>query len=183
LKEKLPSPMLLRSSITTTKKFFQKTLKNFKSLFSSDYQKLPKSTSPHNHLSYSVAENHVMDIDMNISNNNGSYMKLPNASPYKEKNQVKKREVYENKNNEKRLTLQRGKQKDSSLLFSNDMKERRYMVEEKLKELEMLDINNVDHVMDIEEVLHYYSRLTCPAYVEIVDRFFMEMYSDQCERF
>jgi hypothetical protein len=119
-----------------------------------------------------------MDIDMNISNNNGSYMKLPNASPYKEKNQVKKREVYENKNNEKRLILQIGKQKDS-LLFSNDMKERRYMVEEKLKELEMLDINNVDYVMDIEEVLHYYSRLTCPAYVEIVDRFFMEMYSDQ----
>jgi hypothetical protein len=175
--------MLLRSSITTTKKFFQKTLKNFKSLFSSDYQKLPKSASPHNHLSYSsVVANHVMDIDMdmNISNNNnGSYMKLSNASPYKEKNQVKKREVYENKNNENRLTLQRGKQKDSSLLFSNDMKERRYMVEEKLKELEMLDINNVDYVMDIEEVLHYYSRLTCPAYVEIVDRFFMEMYSDQ----
>ncbi|GAU43464.1 hypothetical protein TSUD_141020 [Trifolium subterraneum] len=174
--------MLLRSSITTTKKFFQKTLKNFKSLFSSDYQKLPKSTSPHNHLSYFVAENHVMDIDMgmdmNISNKNGNYVKLSNASPYKEKIQVKKREVYEKKkNNEKRLSLQRGKQKDSSL-FSNDMKERRYMVEEKLKELEMLDINNVDYVMDIEEVLHYYSRLTCPAYVEIVDRFFMEMYSD-----
>ncbi|XP_045789156.1 uncharacterized protein LOC123884173 [Trifolium pratense] len=171
--------MLLRNPITTTKKFFQKTIKNFKSLFSSDYEKLPKSTSPHHHLSYPVAANHVMDIDMdmNISNKNGSYVKLSNASPYKEKNQVKKREVYE-----KRLALQRGKQKDSSL-FSNDMKERRYMVEEKLKELEMLDISNVDYVMDIEEVLHYYSRLTCPTYVEIVDRFFMEMYSDQCERF
>jgi len=173
--------MLLRSSITTTKKFFKNTLKNFKSLFSSDYQKLPKSASPHNQLSYSLAANHVMD--MNINNNNGSYMKLSNASPSEEKNRGKKREVFDNKNNEKRLTLQRGKQKDSSYT-SKDMRERKYcMVKEKLRELEMLDISNVDYAMDIEEVLYYYSRLTCPAYVEIVDRFFVEIYSDQCERF
>ncbi|GAB4830440.1 hypothetical protein Ancab_020078 [Ancistrocladus abbreviatus] len=29
-----------------------------------------------------------------------------------------------------------------------------------------------NHVLDIEEVLHYCSRLTCPAYCDIVDRFF-----------
>ncbi|KAJ1393511.1 hypothetical protein SESBI_34874 [Sesbania bispinosa] len=52
------------------------------------------------------------------------------------------------------------------------------MVEKKLRELEMLDMSNVDYVLDIEEVLHYYSRLTCPAYLEIVDKFFMEMYSE-----
>ncbi|XP_068343035.1 uncharacterized protein [Pyrus communis] len=52
------------------------------------------------------------------------------------------------------------------------------LVEQKLKELEMLDVSNVDHVLDIEEVLHYYSRLTCPAYLEIVEKFFMEMYSE-----
>ena len=46
------------------------------------------------------------------------------------------------------------------------------MVEQKLRELEMLDMNNVEYVLDIEEVLHYYSRLTCPAYLEIVDKFF-----------
>ncbi|CAI8594774.1 unnamed protein product [Vicia faba] len=173
--------MLLRSSITTTKKFFKTTLKNFKSFFSSGYQKLPKSTSPYNHISYCETSNHVMDIDMdmNISNNNGNYTKLCNASTSKEKNnQVKKREVFENKNNEKRLTLQGEKQKDSSFI-SKAMKERRFcMVEKKLRELEKLDISNVDYVMDIEEVLYYYSRLTSPTYLEIVDRFFMEMYSD-----
>ncbi|XP_058763261.1 uncharacterized protein LOC131636665 [Vicia villosa] len=172
--------MLLRSSITTTKKFFKTTLKNFKSLFSSGYQKLPKSTSPYNHLSYCEASNHVMDIDMNMNNDNknGSYTKLSNASPSKEKNQVKKREVFDKKNNEKRLTLQGEKQKDSSFI-SKAMKERRYcMVEKKLRELEMLDMSNEDYVMDIEEVLYYYSKLTSPAYLEIVDRFFMEMYSD-----
>ena len=59
------------------------------------------------------------------------------------------------------------------------MKEHRYcMVEQKLREVEMLDMNNVEYVLDIEEVLHYYSRLTCPAYLEIVDKFFLEMYSE-----
>lgn len=168
--------MLLRSSITTTKKFFKSTLKNFKSFFSSGYQKLPKSTSPYNHLSYCEATNHVMDT--NIDNNNGNYTKLSNASPSKEKNQVKKREVFDKKNNEKRMTLQGEKQKDSSFI-SKDMRERRYcMVEEKLRELKMLDISNVDYVMDIEEVLYFYSRITSPTYLEIVDRFFMEMYLD-----
>lgn len=48
-------------------------------------------------------------------------------------------------------------------------------VARKLKELEMMDASNVDHVLDIEEVLYYYSLLTCPAYVDIVDKFFTEM--------
>ncbi|KAK9269196.1 hypothetical protein L1049_000965 [Liquidambar formosana] len=52
------------------------------------------------------------------------------------------------------------------------------LVAQKLRELEMMDVSNVDHVLDIEEVLHYYSRLTCPAYVDIVDKFFMNMYSE-----
>lgn len=117
-------------------------------------------------------------MDTNIDNNNGNYTKLSNASPSKEKNQVKKREVFDKKNNEKRMTLQGEKQKDSPFI-SKDMRERRYcMVEEKLRELKMLDISNVDYVMDIEEVLYFYSRLTSPTYLEIVDRFFMEMYLD-----
>ena len=41
----------------------------------------------------------------------------------------------------------------------------------------MMDIINVDHVLDIE-VLYYYSRLTCPAYLDIVDKFFMDMYAE-----
>lgn len=55
---------------------------------------------------------------------------------------------------------------------------RSFLVEKRLKELEMLDKSNVEHVLDIEEVLHYYSRLTCPAYVDIVDSFFMDMYAE-----
>ncbi|THF98979.1 hypothetical protein TEA_022301 [Camellia sinensis var. sinensis] len=51
-----------------------------------------------------------------------------------------------------------------------------YMLAEKIRELEMMDMNDVDHVLDIEEVLHNYSRLTCPVYLDIVDNFFVDMY-------
>ncbi|OIW15987.1 hypothetical protein TanjilG_04522 [Lupinus angustifolius] len=173
--------------IRTTKKFFQKTIKNFKSFFSSSYYEMLPKTPPYNdHFSYSVAATSVKNMD---NNNNTSYMELENfyndqwdsekdketkrrnknkaalmlSSPtnqnnevYKKKNQVYKREECENQNKKKNF----------------------FMVEEKLRELEMLDINNEDHVLDIEEILHYYSRLTCPAYIEIVDKFFMQMYSE-----
>ncbi|XP_042475705.1 uncharacterized protein LOC122057610 [Macadamia integrifolia] len=52
------------------------------------------------------------------------------------------------------------------------------VVVQKLKELEMMDASDMEHVLDIEEVLHYYSRLTCPAYLDIVEKFFMDMYSE-----
>lgn len=53
-----------------------------------------------------------------------------------------------------------------------------YVLAQKMKDLEMMDLDDMDHAMDVEEVLHYYSRLNCPAYVEIVDNFFMDMYSE-----
>ncbi|CAA0839071.1 RAD3-like DNA-binding helicase protein [Striga hermonthica] len=48
----------------------------------------------------------------------------------------------------------------------------------KMKDLEMMNPSDMDHVLDVEEVLHYYSRLKCPTYVEIVDKFFMDMHSE-----
>ena len=52
------------------------------------------------------------------------------------------------------------------------------LVQQKLKELEMVDRSNIEHVLDIEEVLYYYSRLTCSAYIDIVDKFLMEIYAE-----
>ncbi|TKY44641.1 ATP-dependent RNA helicase DDX11 [Spatholobus suberectus] len=209
---------MLLSSISSTKKFFQKTIKNFKSFFSPGYQRLPKA-SPHSHFSYSVAASSAMDMTSNTSYQDmeklytdfsdqwesenekarrgikkkaalpskkenevysGSYISLSSASHAQKKNKVmeKKVEGDNNQNNKRSLTLQKGRQKESSFM-SMCMKEHRYcMVEQKLRELEMLDMNNVEYILDIEEVLHYYSRLTCPAYLEIVDKFFLEMYSE-----
>ncbi|KAL8113846.1 hypothetical protein AgCh_020944 [Apium graveolens] len=61
---------------------------------------------------------------------------------------------------------------------NNIEKERGCLIAEKMKEVETLDIYSKDHVTDIEEALHYYSLITCPVYKDIVDRFFMDMYSE-----
>uniref|UniRef100_A0A803LND1 Uncharacterized protein n=2 Tax=Chenopodium quinoa TaxID=63459 RepID=A0A803LND1_CHEQI len=53
-----------------------------------------------------------------------------------------------------------------------------YLLAQKMKELDMMDVRDVDHTLDVEEALHYYSRLTCPEYVDIVNKFFMDMYAD-----
>ncbi|RDX68073.1 hypothetical protein CR513_52976, partial [Mucuna pruriens] len=192
--------MLLGSSISNTKKFLQRTLENFKSCFSPGYQKLPKI----NQFSYSVAAASVLDMDNNYNNpcykdlekfysdftqkwdsekekgrrirrskkkeqevHNESFVRSNHAS-----HEEKREEECDKKKNKKGLNHQRvvkKQEKDSSLNF---------MVEKKLREMEMLDMSDVDYVLDIEEVLHYYSRLTSPVYLEIVDKFFMEIYSE-----
>lgn len=56
---------------------------------------------------------------------------------------------------------------------------RHVLLAQKMKELEMMmNVNDVDHVMDIEEALYLYSRLTCPVYVDLLEKFFMDMYSE-----
>ena len=192
--------MLLGSSISnTTKKFFQRALENFKSCFSPGYQKLPK-TPPHNQFScsldinnnpcYEELEKFYSDFTKQWDSekekqgrrrskkkgqevlNNESFVSLNNASH----DQIEKSEECDKNKNNIGLTHHSEKQK------LNYMKDRKgngnRMVEKKLRELEMLDMSDVDYVLDIEEVLHYYSRLTCPVYLEIVDKFFMEMCSE-----
>ncbi|GKB85791.1 hypothetical protein Tco_0958063 [Tanacetum coccineum] len=52
------------------------------------------------------------------------------------------------------------------------------VLEQKMKELEMMDMKDEEHVLDVEEVLHYYSLLTSPIYQDLVDKFFTDMYSE-----
>lgn len=52
------------------------------------------------------------------------------------------------------------------------------VISQRMKELEMMEFRDVDHVLDVEEVLHYYSRLRSPVYLDIVDSFFTDMYAD-----
>lgn len=86
--------------------------------------------------------------------------------------------IHDRKNNHaEKLEEDEKKKGKTEESYSQGLKGRSLFVEEKLKELEMMDVSNVDHVMDIEEVLHYYSRITCPAYVDIIDKFFTDIYS------
>ncbi|XP_004503436.1 uncharacterized protein [Cicer arietinum] len=185
--------MLLRSSISKYKKFFQKTLNKFKSLFSPNYQKLPKTKVRviDNNRSYNnELEKFYKDFTEKCDSEKGKSRKrnkkkivLPSSSEKQEekihnlvglKNEMEKREeIEEDQRNKRRLIHQKGKKQDSSSMLKC-----KSMMEKKLKELEMMEMSNVDYILDIEEVLHYYSRLTSPAYLEIVDKFFMEMYSE-----
>ncbi|KAJ9183964.1 hypothetical protein P3X46_007756 [Hevea brasiliensis] len=106
---------------------------------------------------------------------NGSSMKFSKAIPAKN-NQIKRREDY----NYNHKTKVKGSQGGGKRWQQNSSRDegRSCLVAQKLKEVEMMDISNVHHVLDIEEFLHYYSRLTCPAYLDIVDNFFMDMYAE-----
>ncbi|GMI93813.1 hypothetical protein HRI_003050600 [Hibiscus trionum] len=53
-----------------------------------------------------------------------------------------------------------------------------YALVKKMKELEMMDVGDMEHVLDVEEAIHYYSRLRSPVYLSIVNKFFTEMYSE-----
>jgi midasin (ATPase involved in ribosome maturation) len=61
---------------------------------------------------------------------------------------------------------------------SKNMNESGCVLAQKMKELEIMDVTDVEHVLDVEEALHYYSRLKSPVYLDIVDKFFTNMYTE-----
>ncbi|KAL5572665.1 hypothetical protein UlMin_022262 [Ulmus minor] len=201
--------MMLRNSISSTRKFFQKTLGSLKSFFSGgSYEKLPKSPLINNATPFPNPINNVQPSSKELdkfyanqwdysSNQNEDCKKTscrrritslsnkqdqdevhqPAKSPSKKKNNYaieRRSEAYYNRKTTKVKRLE--DQNCSGKELKREQGKKYCLVEEKLKELEMLDKSNVDHVLDIEEILHYYSRLTCPAYVDIVDNFFVEMF-------
>ncbi|KAF6176340.1 hypothetical protein GIB67_011129 [Kingdonia uniflora] len=193
--------MLLKN----TKKFFKTTIQTFKSLFFGDYQRLPKSPSYKSlKTQQSLIEldnfyndftnrwelskdkvkakskrrrkkeekgKQLMEGDQDVYN--GSFMKFSKKA-HQRQQQQSIRDIL-------RICDEEEGEEEKEREETNDFVSRRVEVTQKLKELELIDLNNVDHVMDIEEVLHYYSRLTCPFYVEIVDNFTMRMYSELFE--
>lgn len=186
--------MPLRNSISNTKRFFQKTLRSFKSFFSGadvePYQRLPK-TSPYNPYSITAA-----GVDVNLSDNGNPKERNNNRKKMNiSTHNIEAQRQGNNKGNVKQSTTQRredhqdiyqrktrsakvGNSREDFYSGERRREERNLSVPQKLKELERMDMSNVEHVLDIEEVLHYYSRLTCPTYLDIVDKCFMEMYAE-----
>ncbi|CAL0312475.1 unnamed protein product [Lupinus luteus] len=173
--------MLIRSSFCKTKKFFQKTLLNFKSLFIAHYQKLPKNP-PHN----SMAMVSAMDKDSNPSYKElekfysdftgkwdaEKYHKVRRRSKkktvlpctIKQENEVCNESLISMKLNNARNERKEGEMEKREEC-DNDKNKRSLthqrvrhedslfnsVVEKKLRELEKLDQSNVDYVLDIEE--------------------------------
>ncbi|KAL9224044.1 hypothetical protein vseg_000118 [Gypsophila vaccaria] len=185
--------MLLRNSISNTKKFFQKTINNFKSFLSkgTTYEKLPKTPNIEELDNFYVEFTHHWDAHTGKQKNDTPLKKskkLHQPEPSSKQNPTQgqqtprkvvlggETEVNEGlKSTKTCVNVVRGF-RPSELLESRSVREKKVdMFAQKLKELEMIDKGNIVHKMDVEEILHYYSRLTCPFYVEIVDKFFNEI--------
>ncbi|KAI4329252.1 hypothetical protein L6164_021539 [Bauhinia variegata] len=195
--------MLPRETIHKTKVFFHKTLQNFKSFFSGGYQKLPRSfffnpfsCGSANTRTYTTDQfynefydqwlsdlNRIMKNDhnsipglkepeMQSDAGAGSFVKSAKQSPIQSIHEEKAEE-----NNNKMQSQLAGKKED---LCSQNMSGGggAQVLAEKMKELEMMDVGDVEQVLDIQEALHYYSRLTSPVYLDMVDQFFVDIHSE-----
>ncbi|XP_010688196.2 uncharacterized protein LOC104902196 [Beta vulgaris subsp. vulgaris] len=202
--------MLLRNSISNTKKFLQKTIDNFKSLLSkrSTYQRLPKTPPLHNLFScgrdsdemdanagYHTELDHFYSEFTNQWDSHKRKVKKKDHCTYngarieehfkntgkdadydkKEINNEDKGKVI--KSNKILLNVSPRIMKNNDICSKSVREKRLCFVAEKLKEFEMIENGNVvnQNKRDYEEFLHCYSRISCPAYLDIVDKFFMEM--------
>ncbi|KAL5756123.1 hypothetical protein ACOSP7_020540 [Xanthoceras sorbifolium] len=192
--------MLLRESIKKSKNFFQKTLVNLKSLFFGGYQKLPKPAllNPFSCTIGGKAKNHQSDRfytdfcnewESDLEEAKKNSMIIASKDPMNEEDassgrfmKIAKKSTLQNnqeeRKKEERKTGSFRVDKRGDLYCSHAVNAESYALAQKMKQLDMMDAGDVEHVLDIEEALHYYSRLKSPVYVDIVDRFFMDMYSE-----
>lgn len=176
--------VVIKQTFTKTKKFFQSRFRNLKSFLQGSYRNTP---SP---LAKTIFSNSIK-INYKAQDLDCLYKSFSNRWVH-ESNEVSKRteEIFlvpkeerkgddqsvadyklEDLKEEKKVSYKsiRKQEKEASFIAANALAH-------KMKQLEMIDINDVDNVMDVEEVLHYYSRLTSPVYQEMVDKFFMDMH-------
>lgn len=184
--------MLVRESLRKTKFLLQKTLKNFKCIIFGGSQKLPRSLSFKPFIGRTRSNNNsarttytsdqfynefydILQSDLNRMNRNGETKPTEEedaaatASTVKHVSFVKQtpqKNSIENIATEKKKN--KGKNKNEGV----------HELALKMKELEMNDSGDVEQVLDIEEALHYYSRLKSPVYLDIVDKFFTDMHSE-----
>ncbi|KAI3701458.1 hypothetical protein L6452_26550 [Arctium lappa] len=155
-----------------TKKFFKRSFQTVKSYFSEGYQRLPRTPSYNschrtsfrleNIYSEFIDQLEVVDRIMATTwEKNADSLKNKKPSLLIDHQEVNRR-----------------KQQKHEEMSSRERDEKRCLMTRRLKELEIADRDNVDHVLDIQEIMHCYSLLTCPAYCEMVEKFLSEMYSE-----
>ncbi|XP_054781219.1 uncharacterized protein LOC129288595 [Prosopis cineraria] len=195
--------MLLRETIDKTKVLFHKTFRNVKSFLCGGYQRLPTSLSfnpftcssgygrnytrdqfynefyDHLQSDLSIIKRVNSDVlsgskeppEVEDASCTGSFMKFS-----KQREQTS---THEGRAKHKiKGTYQVGKKKENLSHHQHKKNGGAHVLAQKMKELEMMDAGDVEQVLDIEEALHYYSRLTSPVYLDIVDKFFVDMHSE-----
>ncbi|CAN4086849.1 unnamed protein product [Withania somnifera] len=201
---KIEPQMLLKKTIQKTKNFLYKTPHNLKSFLFGGQHKLPKAARHFNPF-FSVSKrisgskriskttiNELDDLykdcyqqwhqpDQNKIHDRKITGKI--ASKYQEKAEGDYSE------SQSKLAVRFGMEDIERETRKEDDKKGREVLtrstskggptlRHKMEELEMMEGEDMDHVLDIEEVLQCYSLLNSPVYVDIVDRFFMDMYTE-----
>ncbi|KAL5576429.1 hypothetical protein UlMin_018128 [Ulmus minor] len=186
--------MLLKETIQKSQDFFHKTFRNLKSLFFGGYQKLPKSlsfkafscgggklqsckTDQFYADFYDELESHLDKVnktDTKVVVAAEEVMTEGNAGPESFVKLAKAK--HEGSLKEKKTGISHlGKGRESN---SQKTDAGGYVLAQKMKELEMIDAGDMEQALDVEEAIHYYSRLKSPVYLDIVDKFFTDMYSE-----
>ncbi|GAU11002.1 hypothetical protein TSUD_112950 [Trifolium subterraneum] len=166
--------MLLRKTIHKTKFLLKKTLRNFKCLIYGGYQKLPRSLSFKCRTRCGSARSYtndqfynefydILQSDLNRVNMNDEIKAMEEAT-----SSEKKHVSFVKQSPKKNIIEDKSKNKNEGV----------HELALKMKELDMNDSSDVEQVLDIEEALHYYSRLKSPVYLDIVDKFFTDMHSE-----
>ncbi|XP_021892834.1 uncharacterized protein LOC110810845 [Carica papaya] len=187
--------MLLRESIEKSKSLFHKTLQNLKSIFSGRYQKLSRNpllssfscscSSSRNQPTHEFYDHFSADLEKYNKRKKNS--KVVSKEPVSEEDSSResfmqfteqstvKKKSEERRKDEKKSRASRSLKREEKC--NGNINEGRTLAQ-RMKDLDMMDAGDMEHVLDVEEALHYYSRLKSPVYLDIVDKFFMDMYSE-----
>ncbi|KAB2611324.1 hypothetical protein D8674_019356 [Pyrus ussuriensis x Pyrus communis] len=156
--------MVLEKTIDRSEKFFQKTLANLKFFFFRGYKKLPKTISfnPFHYernLKYQQTDHFYPGFYEEWESTLDKVAKIDSAAkePTKEEDQCSPKKIKQEGGNANAKS---------------------YTLARRMKEFEMVDSSDMEQVLDVVEALHYYSRLKSPAYLDIVDKFFLDMYTN-----
>ncbi|ESW22619.1 hypothetical protein PHAVU_005G168000 [Phaseolus vulgaris] len=183
--------MLLRETFRKTKVVLHKTLRSFKSAIFGGYQKLPRSLSFNPFLGRSCnARTYTSDQFYNefydILQSDLNRVKRGADSNSMSRSRERMEDAANTETLRKQSSGEDGEVEEKKSRGSCELEKKEWLkmkeggneLAQKMKELEMMDTGDVEHVLDIEEALHYYSRLTSPVYLDIVDKFFTDMHTE-----
>lgn len=204
LYNKIEPQMLLKKTIQKTKNFLHKTPHNLKSFLFGGHHKLPKAARHFNPFfsvskrfsgSKRITKTTVKELDdlykdyyqqwqqpdhndipeRKITSRNAR--KFPGMAEGDYSESQRKLSVRFGVEDIERDGRKEDEKKGREVLTRSTSKGSLTLLQ-KMEELEMMEGENMDHVLDIEEVLQCYTLLNSPVYVDIVDRFFMDMYTE-----
>ncbi|CAH8260661.1 unnamed protein product [Arabidopsis lyrata] len=146
-----------------TNSFFHRTVNSLKSIILRTGKKLPR---PKTHFSCTFCRSnslHADNIYASFLNIWESDLKNSIGGPLKLEQMVQEQEQY----------YQVKKTEACSSHSSRDCD----TMEKKINEMFMTETGDIEQALDVEEALHYYSRIRSPVYLNIVDKFFTDLYS------